>query len=78
MAEEPKITLALHLGALCDPIRKQLHDLGLKMDIEKLEHRQRDADAIVRLHVRDLVLEFIIKKARQKLVNLIATEVEPL
>jgi hypothetical protein len=71
-------TLALHFGALCDPIRKQLHDLGLKMDIEKLEHRQKDADAIVRLHMRGLAPESVLKKARQKLVNMISEEVEPL
>ena len=67
-------TLALHLGAMAEPIRKQLYDAGLKVDIEKLEHFQKDADAIVRLHVRDLIPHSIIEKARQKLVNNISKE----
>lgn len=78
MPKETVTALGLHLGALCDPLRKQLHGLGLKMDIEQLEHRQKDADAIVRLHVRGIIPDYAVKKARQKLVNLIASEVEPL
>lgn len=70
-----RVPLALHLGAFCDPIIKQIVEQGFSLKENEAEHFQKDADAITRLSVRGLVTMSSVKSARRKLVNIIAEQI---
>lgn len=73
---ETTTNISIRFGAFCEPIKEQLHKAGLGMDTEKLEHFQKDADALVRLSLRDIIPFSACDKARQRLLNKIAKEAE--
>ena len=61
--------IALHFGALCDPIHKQL---GVSRRLTK--QAQLDADAIVRLRIRCVLTDSEGVKAEQRVINSLARE----
>ncbi len=78
-ARSKATTLGLHFGALVHSIAKQLSDQGVRMDIEtqaKATMWQKDADAITRLAVRQLLPEAAARGARKKLLKKIIREIE--
>lgn len=54
-------------GAMADPLRKQLEMTGI--DVGTINHLQRDADAIVRLHVRGLLTDSETSRARIRVIK---------
>lgn len=70
--ENGKAMLTLHFGALCHPIAKQLRDQGVRMNVairSSVSIWQKDADAITRLAVRQLLPETATRNARRKLLK---------
>ncbi len=66
------MNLALNFGGLAAPLRQQLRSQGLVVldgDAEKLDHLQRDADALVRLVILNLVTDSAASAARRKLIK---------
>jgi len=79
MKNENKATLGLHFGALCHPIAKQLKDQGVTMNVGirgSASIWQKDADAITRLAVRQLLPDSAARGARQKLLKTIIRGIE--
>lgn len=70
-------TLLIHFGALADKIDNQLATRGLSADPKTIAHWQKDADAISRLSIRDLLTESQTRMARQKLLKTICRTVHP-
>lgn len=64
-------------GALAPEIREQLDEAGLRYEEKDAEHFNRDAEAITRLHLRNLIPNGQAEKARQKLVKKIGEAVAP-
>jgi hypothetical protein len=58
--------LQIHFGALADPLTKQLKGL---FDEEALRAFDKDAAAITRLHVRQILTDGQTMAARKKLVK---------
>lgn len=76
---EDKATLALNFGALCHPIAKQLKDQGVRMNVGirgSATIWQKDADAITRLAVRQLLPDAAARSARKKLLKKIIRGIE--
>jgi len=76
---ESKTTLALDFGALCRPIHKQLRDQGVRMTVDIRGSSaiwQKDADAITRLAVRQLLPDSAAWSARKKLLKKIIRGLE--
>ena len=66
------MNLELNFGALSLPLQQQLRSQGLAVlegDAERLDHLQRDADALVRLVIRDVVTDSAAAAARGKLIK---------
>ncbi len=66
------MNLELNFGALSAPLQQQLRSQGLAVldaDAERLEHLQRDADALVRLVIRDVITDSAAANARRKLIK---------
>jgi hypothetical protein len=66
------MNLKLNFGALSEPLQQQLISQGLRVldgDAERLEHLQRDADALARLVIRDVVTDSAAAAARRKLIK---------
>ena len=66
------MNVELNFGALSDPIRQQLRRQGLVIaegHADRLDHLQQDADALVRLVVRDVVTDSAALAARRKLIK---------
>lgn len=59
----------LSFGALSEPLKKQLAEQGLRMKSKYLQHFQKDADALSRLHIRGLIPDSEVRKIRQKLMK---------
>jgi hypothetical protein len=59
----------LSLGALSPRLEEQLRKQGKWVEAAKLDHYQRDADAISRLRVRGLLPDRAAYAARSKLIN---------
>ena len=64
-------------GALAPEIKEQLDEAGLVYDEKDADHFNRDAEAITRLFLRDLIPNGQAEKARQKLVKKIGEAVAP-
>lgn len=62
-------------GAMSPKIAEQLIRQGFKFDAKDIEHFQKDADAIVRLRIRDLLPAGQVEKCYQKLVKKITFHV---
>ena len=65
-----KEKLGITFGAMATPLRKQLEMTG--MDVGSINHFQRDADAVTRLHVRGFLTDAETRKARIRLINKIS------
>ena len=79
MDHKNKTTLALHFGALCQPLAKQFRDQGIRMNIGirgSATIWQKDADAITSLAVRQLLSDSAARNARQKLLKKIIRGLE--
>jgi hypothetical protein len=66
------MNLELNFGALAAPLQHQLRNQGLAVvegDAERLAHLQRDADALVRLMIRDVLTDSAASVARRKLIK---------
>jgi len=63
------------LGAMSTPISEQLTNQGIKFDDKSIEHLQKDADAITRLYMRDLIGQTTANTLREKLYQKIYDEV---
>lgn len=61
----PTTTRKLEIGALCDPISKQLDGLVSKEDAERLD---RDNDAITYAYLRGYMPDSTTERARKKLL----------
>jgi len=64
--KEPCMKWKLELGALCDPIAKQLPGLLPKAAADRLD---RDSDAINRLYVCGYITESATERLRKKLIT---------
>jgi len=65
-----KQKISLSFGATAPPLSEQLNNFGFGE--KKLERWQKDADAITRLSVRELITETEAKKARKRLLGYIS------
>ncbi len=66
-------TLSLEVGALCDPISKQLAGMGTPALLETYD---RLASAITQLHVQRLITDSEAHGARKRLMRKICTGLE--
>lgn len=64
-------------GALAPTIAEQLDEASLQYEEKDADHFNRDAEAITRLHIRDLIPDGQAEKARQKVVKKIGEAVAP-
>jgi hypothetical protein len=74
-----KILLALDFGALVHPLAKQLKDAGVRFNVGirgSVSIWQKDADAITRLAVRQLLPDAAARSARRKLLKKIIRGLE--
>lgn len=71
---EPHV--ALHFGAMAPSISEQLEGQGLTAEPADLLHWQKDADAITRLTVRQMLPESQAHAARKRLMKKIAKAVK--
>jgi hypothetical protein len=65
--------IALHFGALCDPIQKQLNNQGYALSEKDDARFQAIADAIIMLELHDILPESVVYKAEQKLMKMICS-----
>ena len=74
------MNVRINFGALSPPIGEQLHDQGLKLDMEPIQrhHLQRDADEVSRLRVRCILTESESDKARKRIMQMIKKQARPL
>ena len=70
--------VALCMGPLARSIAEQLNDSGLRLkpNVDGVS-LQKDADALTRCVVNNLIPNTVVQKARQKLVNRITKLIEP-
>lgn len=67
--------VAVRLGAMCDKVSDQLIKAGhIEKKVGQFAVYDKDAEALVRMHVRGLVPDAEIQKARRRLVGKIAKE----
>lgn len=72
---EPR-EIGLSFGALSDPLAQQLADQGVRVPpLDKMEHFQRDADALVRVSIRGLIPDAQVRAARKKLMKRITAAI---
>jgi len=71
-----KNTFGLHFGALAKPIADQLHEQGLKYDVDRLEQFQKDADAITRLAIRNYLPDSVKRNIHKKLLRFITAVIQ--
>jgi hypothetical protein len=76
--QEEGIHLKLQIGALCEPIAKQLRAQKLKFEPERVKHLQRDADAYVRLKVRGLLNADAQRRIPELIFNKVGEHIGPL
>jgi len=63
--------LGLYFGALTDSVSKQISDqYHTKVSLPEFD---KDADAVVRLHVRGIISDGEIKRVRQRLMKKITS-----
>jgi hypothetical protein len=68
------MNIEIHFGALAPRLSKQ--DAGAYIKKKTLSHLQRDADALVRLHLRGVLSDSEVEKARRRLMNKIVNAAE--
>jgi len=67
--------ISIEFGALAAPIEKQLERQGIKIPKEEADRFERIANAIVLLHLRDIIPDSTRDKAREKLMKQISTAI---
>lgn len=70
------MNLGVHFGALAEPIAEQLEEQGVVLPPEAVERIQQDADAIVRLRIRDLLPRTQADAAFRRLMKSIRKAIE--
>ena len=67
------MNVRINFGALSPPIREQLQDQGLKLDMDPVQRHylQCDADEVSRLRVRGVLTESESDKARKRIMQII-------
>ena len=80
MSEAPDRTkdsqsFGLHMGALCDPIIKQVRAQGFKIHATTAKTFQKYADAITLLRLAHYLSDAEANKARRRLANQVAREI---
>jgi hypothetical protein len=68
--------LSLRFGVFAPPLRDQLREAGLRVESGALDHFQRDAAAIDRLAVRDVLTDAATTRARKRLLKAITAAAE--
>ncbi len=71
-------SLALHFGALCEPIAKQIEAAGLVCAPKDAKLWQRMADGITICAIQQILTQGEVRKARQRLIDRIAKGVTSL
>lgn len=61
--------IGVHIGALCDPIHKQLKAQGIKVSASDVSHFQRAHDGIVQLRVMGCMGDKERDRISQRFVN---------
>lgn len=67
MTEQAAHPNAVDLGWGRDPIPKQL--AGSRLSVEAMEHADKDADAVLRLHIRGLITTSMRDHAMRKIIK---------
>lgn len=67
-----KKTIGIHIGALCDPIRKQLKAQGVIVSTSEVSHFQRAHDGFVQLKVLGCMGDKEADRIAQRLTTKIA------
>jgi hypothetical protein len=67
-------TFELRLGAISDPIRKQLKQQGINAPASKVNKWQKAADAINMLYVNSIIHASVAEGARRRLFEFIRRE----
>lgn len=70
--------IELSFGVLSPKIAEQLATQNAGIEPDRLEHFQKDADAISRLHVRGLLPDSTAKNIREKLMKKISFAAYPI
>ena len=65
----------LRLGPMSESIAVQLKEQGFKFDSEEIKHFQLDADAINRVHVREVMVDYIYELTMGRLSKKIIAHV---
>jgi hypothetical protein len=68
--------LSLRFGVFAPLLRDQLREAGLRVESGALDHFQRDAAAIDRLAVRDVLSDAATTSARKRLLKAITAAAE--
>jgi|WetSurMetagenome_2_1015567.scaffolds.fasta_scaffold26404_4 hypothetical protein len=71
--DKPK--MSLHFGALVEGIDVQLERQGYNVNKKDCERYQKIADAIVMLHLNDIIPDSVVYNAHQKLMKKISVSV---
>jgi hypothetical protein len=71
------MTLNLAFGALAEPLAKQLAKAQVVIEKNDLMRLQRDADALVRVHIGGLLTDSELRRARKKLMKKILKAARP-
>lgn len=68
-----KRTITIRFGALAPPLIRQLVDQGFtNVSIEAVDMCQRDADALTRIRVRNLIAPYVCAAGEKRLLRKIA------
>lgn len=68
-------SFGLHMGALCDPIVKQVRAQGFKIHATTAKTFQKYADAITLLRLTHYLSDGEANKARRRLADAVAKEI---
>lgn len=68
--------IALHFGALCHPIAKQLKDAKVRFSKADAEVWQKNADAITMLRIHGLLPDSASRAAHKRLMKKIVSQIE--
>lgn len=66
------MTISIHFGALCDPIKIQLKEQGCEISLNDSKRLQGIADAIVMLKLHGIIPDSVVDNARKKLMKQIS------
>lgn len=76
MNDAKQAKIAIHFGALCDPIATQLSEAGVRFYKEQCEVWQKNANAITRLAAHQILPDSATHAARKRLMKKIVKQLE--